>query len=196
MSQISGALNSISTIVSYDIYKRYKPEATDSKLVNVGKIAAGVSLIISLLLLPLLNNYESIFNGLNDIIAHIAPPITCVFLLGVFWDKASAMSAKYTLWIGSAVGVLVFVTGKLYPLSTIGQIPFMMMAFYLFLVCLFMQIALSYIYPVQHTKESSILYWKSPWEPLRGAAWGGLGNYKVLSVLLICIMAMLFYLFR
>ena len=196
MSQISGALNSISTIVSYDIYKRYKPEATDTKLVNVGKIAAGVSLIISLLLLPLLNNYESIFNGLNDIIAHIAPPITCVFLLGVFWDKASAMSAKYTLWIGSAVGVLVFVTGKLYPLSTIGQIPFMMMAFYLFLVCLFMQIALSYIYPVQHTKESSILYWKSPWEPLRGAAWGGLGNYKVLSVLLICIMAMLFYLFR
>jgi SSS family solute:Na+ symporter len=196
MSQISGALNSISTIVSYDIYKRYKPDATDSKLVNVGKIAAGISLVVSLLMLPLLNNYESIFNGLNDIIAHIAPPITCVFLLGVFWEKASAISAKYTLWIGSAVGVLVFVIGKLYPLSAIGQIPFMMMAFYLFLICLFMQITLSYMYPVQHTKESATLYWKSPWEPLRGAAWSGLGNYKVLSALLICIMAVLFYLFR
>jgi SSS family solute:Na+ symporter len=196
MSQISGALNSISTIVSYDIYKRYKPDATDSKLVNVGKIAAGISLVVSLLMLPLLNNYESIFNGLNDIIAHIAPPITCVFLLGVFWEKASAISAKYTLWVGSAVGVLVFVIGKLYPLSAIGQIPFMMMAFYLFLICLFMQITLSYMYPVQHTKESATLYWKSPWEPLRGAAWSGLGNYKVLSALLICIMAVLFYLFR
>jgi SSS family solute:Na+ symporter len=196
MSQISGALNSISTIVSYDIYKRYKPDATDSKLVNVGKIAAGVSLVVSLLMLPLLNNYESIFNGLNDIIAHIAPPITCVFLLGVFWEKASAISAKYTLWVGSAVGVLVFVIGKLYPLSAIGQIPFMMMAFYLFLICLFMQITLSFMYPVQHTKESATLYWKSPWEPLRGAAWSGLGNYKVLSALLICIMAVLFYLFR
>lgn len=196
MSQISGALNSISTIVSYDIYKRYKPDATDKKLVNVGKIAAGVSLVVSLLMLPLLNNYESIFNGLNDIIAHIAPPITCVFLLGVFWEKASAISAKYTLWVGSAVGVLVFVTGKLYPLSAIGQIPFMMMAFYLFLTCLLMQITLSFVYPVQHTKESATLYWKSPWEPLRGAAWSGLGNYKVLSALLICIMAVLFYLFR
>lgn len=196
MSQISGALNSISTIVSYDIYKRYKPDATDKKLVNVGKIAAGVSLVVSLLMLPLLNNYESIFNGLNDIIAHIAPPITCVFLLGVFWEKASAISAKYTLWVGSAVGVLVFVIGKLYPLSAIGQIPFMMMAFYLFLTCLLMQITLSFIYPVQHTKESATLYWKSPWEPLRGAAWSGLGNYKVLSALLICIMAVLFYLFR
>jgi SSS family solute:Na+ symporter len=196
MSQISGALNSISTIVSYDIYKRYKPEATDIKLVNVGKIAAGIALILSLLMLPLLNNYESIFNGLNDIIAHIAPPITCVFLLGVFWDKASAVSAKYTLWIGSAIGVMVFVIGKIYPTSAVGSIPFMMMAFYLFVICLLMQVVLSYTYPVAHTKESATLYWKSPWDPLRGAAWSGLGNYKVLSVLLIGIMAILFYIFR
>jgi len=196
MSQISGALNSISTIVSYDIYKRYKPEATDKKLVSVGKIAAGVALVLSLMLLPLLNNYESIFNGLNDIIAHIAPPITCVFLLGVFWEKASAVSAKYTLWIGSAIGVAVFIIGKVYPASAIGSIPFMMMAFYLFVVCLCLQVVLSYMYPVQHTKESATLYWKSPWEPLRGVAWSGLGNYKVLSVLLIGIMAILFYIFR
>ncbi|GAA3989136.1 sodium:solute symporter [Mucilaginibacter dorajii] len=196
MSQISGALNSISTIVSYDIYKRYQPQATDAKLVNVGKIAAGVSLIVSLLMLPLLNNYESIFNGLNDIIAHIAPPITCVFLLGVFWEKASAVSAKYTLWVGSAIGVAVFIIGKVYPTGFIGSIPFMMMAFYLFLVCLFMQVVLSYLYPVQHTKESQTLYWRSPWEPLRGVAWPGLGNYKVLSILLIGIMAVLFYIFK
>lgn len=196
MSQISGALNSISTIVSYDIYKRYKPEATDKKLVTIGKIAAGVALVLSLMLLPLLNNYESIFNGLNDIIAHIAPPITCVFLLGVFWEKASAVSAKYTLWIGSAIGVAVFIIGKVYPASAIGSIPFMMMAFYLFVVCLCLQIVLSYMYPVQHTKESATLYWKSPWEPLRGVAWRGLGSYKVLSVLLIGIMAVLFYIFR
>ncbi|MDB5109545.1 MAG: sodium solute transporter superfamily, partial [Mucilaginibacter sp.] len=135
MSQISGALNSISTLVSYDIYKRYRVSANDRQLVKVGKVAAGVSLILSLLLLPLLNSYESIFNGLNDIIAHIAPPITCVFLLGIFWGGASAQSAKLTLYIGSAVGVVVFVIGKLYPSSLIGHIPFMMIAFYLFCFC-------------------------------------------------------------
>ncbi|WPU92267.1 sodium:solute symporter [Mucilaginibacter sabulilitoris] len=196
MSQISGALNSISTIVSYDIYKRYNPEAKDASLVKIGKIAAGVSLILSLALLPLLNKYGSIFDGLNDIIAHIAPPITCVFLLGVFWEKASAVSAKYTLWIGSAIGVLVFTLNKLYPDTAIGQIPFMMMAFYLFVICVVIQVTLSYAYPVKHTKESSTLYWRSPWEPLQGAAWHGLGNYKVLSLLLVFIMAMLFYIFR
>ncbi|MDB5131516.1 MAG: sodium solute transporter superfamily [Mucilaginibacter sp.] len=196
MSQISGALNAIATLVSYDIYKRRKPQASDTSLINVGKITAGVALVISLALLPLLNNYESIFNGLNDIIAHIAPPITCVFLLGVFWEKASAISAKYTLWIGSALGVTVFAISKLYPDTVIGRVPFMMMAFYLFCMCFIMQVILSYLFPVQHTKESARLFWKSPWEPLRGAAWSGLGNYKTLSVLLILIMSVLFWIFK
>lgn len=155
-----------------------------------------MSLILSLALLPLLNRYGSIFDGLNDIIAHIAPPITCVFLLGVFWDKASAVSAKYTLWIGSAIGVIVFAMNKLFPDTAIGQIPFMMMAFYLFVICVVIQVTLSYAYPVKHTKESSVLYWRSPWEPLRGPSWSGLGNYKVLSVLLVFIMVVLFYIFR
>jgi SSS family solute:Na+ symporter len=196
MSQISGALNSIATLVSYDIYKRYKPAANDVSLVRVGKVAVGIALVASLALLPLLNSYESIFNGLNDIIAHIAPPITCVFLLGVFWKKASAGSAKYTLWIGSAMGLLVFVIGKTYPGSVIGKVPFMMMAFYLFSICVFMQVMFSYIYPVKHTAESAALYWKSPWEPLRRPAWNGIGNYKFLSVFLAIIMAMLFWIFR
>ncbi|MCH5598057.1 sodium:solute symporter [Niabella ginsengisoli] len=196
MSQVSGALNSIATMVSYDVYKRYKPETTDKKLVNIGKISAGVALVFSLALLPLLDSYESIFNGLNDIIAHIAPPITCVFLLGVFWKGASAPSAKITLWFGSLLGVVVFTVNKIYPDTVIGQIPFMMMAFYLFCVCVVIQIVCSFIYPVQHTVESAQLYWKSPLEPLQSPGWRGLGNYKVLSFLLIAVMAVLYWVFK
>ncbi|MDP9080182.1 MAG: sodium:solute symporter [Bacteroidota bacterium] len=196
MSQVSGALNSISTLVSYDMYKRYRPLASDRQLVLTGRISAGIALVFSLGLLPLLNKYESIFDGLNDIIAHISPPITCVFLLGVFWRGASAMSAKLTLWIGSALGVLVFLIGKLYPDSVIGQVPFMMMAFYLFSICVVIQIFFSVVYPVQHTAESSKLYWRSIWEPLQGKAWKGFGNYKVLSALLLLIIGALYYVFR
>ncbi|MDB4999548.1 MAG: sodium solute transporter superfamily [Mucilaginibacter sp.] len=196
MSQISGALNSISTMVSYDIYKRYKPGATDGNLVTAGKIAAGLSFVLSLLLLPLLNNYESIFNGLNDIIAHIAPPITCVFLLGVFWGKASAKSAQLTLYIGSAAGVLVFAYSKLLPHTLIGQVPFMMMAFYLFVFCLVVQVSLSFAFPVKHTIESVKLYWRSPFAALQSPGWAGFGNYKFLSVLLISVMVVLFWVFR
>lgn len=196
MSQVSGALNSISTMASYDIYQRYYPNATDKQLVMAGKISAGAALVLSLALMPLLNSYESLFNGLNDIIAHIAPPITCVFLLGVFWKKASAVSAKYTLWIGSALGVIIFIINKLYPYTIIGHIPFMMMAFYLFCICMLIQVSFSYIYPVQHTPESSTLYWKTPWEPLQSPGWRGLLNYKFLSVVLLLVMGVLFWLFR
>ncbi len=196
MSQVSGALNSISTLASYDIYKRYRPGASDKKLINVGKITAGIALVLSLTLLPLLDRYESIFNGLNDIIAHIAPPITCVFLLGVFWKKASSISAKLTLWIGSALGAVVFAVNKLFPHTAIAHIPFMMMAFYLLCACVFMQVSFSYLYPVVHTPESENLYWKSFKEPLQSAGWKGFGNYKFLSVLLLLIMVILFWMFR
>jgi len=196
MSQVSGALNSISTLVSYDMYKRYRPTASDKKLVLTGKISAGIALVFSLALLPLLNRYESIFSGINDIIAHISPPITCVFLLGIFWKGASATSAKLTLWIGSTLGVIVFVVSKLYPDTLIGHVPFMMMAFYLFCACVVMQISLSFAYPVQHNSESAQLYWKSPWEPLQGVALKGIDNYKLLSVLLILIIGVLYYVFR
>jgi SSS family solute:Na+ symporter len=196
MSQVSGALNSISTMVSYDMYQRYRPEASDKQLIWIGKISAGIALVFSLGLLPLLDQYESIFSGINDIIAHIAPPITCVFLLGVFWKGASAESAKLTLWIGSVLGVVVFAINKIYPETLIGHIPFMMMAFYLFCTCVAIQVAFSYVYPVQHTAVSATLYWKSPWEPLQGNAWKGIGNYKVLSALLLVVTGVLYYIFR
>jgi SSS family solute:Na+ symporter len=197
MSQIAGALNSIATLTSYDLYKRFKPETTDKKLVSVGRISAGMALAFSICLLPLLNQYESLFDGINDVIAHIAPPITCVFLLGIFWKKASAKSAQYTLWIGSFLGVAVFAINKTFGAQTIiGTIPFMMMAFYLFCGCVLMQIAFSYLYPVQHTGQSEGLYWKSIWEPLKAKGWSGFGNYKFLSVLLLVIMGVLYWYFR
>lgn len=196
MSQISGALNSISTMVSYDIYKQKRPHATDKQLITAGKISAVVAMAFSLALLPLLDKYESIFNGINDVIAHIAPPITCVFLLGVFWKKASAVSSKWTLWIGSALGVIVFIANKLLPGTWIGQVPFMVMAFYLFIICVLIQIIFSYRFPVQHTAESKELYWKNPLEPLRGKAWKGIGNYRVLSGLLLLIVVVLYGIFK
>ncbi len=195
MSQISGALNSIATLVSFDLYKRYKPDTSDKQLVKTGRISAGIALIASLALLPLLNRYESLFNGINDVIAHIAPPITTVFLLGVFWKKASARSAQYTLWLGSFIGAAVFAINKIFPDTVFGKTPFMMMAFYLCVICIVMQVIFSYMYPVVHTEESKQLYWKSPMEPLRSKGWSGLANYKFLSLLLLTIMAILYWQF-
>ena len=196
MSQIAGALNSIATLTSYDLYKRIKPQTSDKKLVRAGRWSAGIALVFSICLLPLLNQYQSLFEGINDVIAHIAPPITCVFLLGIFWKKASAISAQYTLWLGSALGAAVYALNKLFPESVLGRVPFMMMAFYLFAVCVLMQVTLSYIFPVKHTEQSSKLYWKSFWEPLQSKGWSGIGNYKILSIILLLILTVLYFIFR
>ncbi|MBP1652173.1 MAG: sodium:solute symporter, partial [Bacteroidetes bacterium] len=191
MSQVSGALNSISTLVSFDLYKRFKPSASDQQLVRMGRISAGIALLLSICLLPLLNSYNSIFNGVNDIISHIAPPITCVFLSGIFWSRASARAAQLTLLIGSLLGAFVYTINKLYPATSFAQIPFMMMAFYLFIICCIIQVSFSFVYPMQHTAVSATLYWKSPLEPLKNK-----GSYKVLSILLLLVMAILYSIFK
>ncbi|GAA0546173.1 sodium:solute symporter [Chitinophaga japonensis] len=196
MSQVSGALNAIATLCSYDIYKRYRPYASGTKLVKAGRVSATAALLLSLALMPLLNSYESIFNGLNDVIAHIAPPITCVFLLGIFWKKASARSARLTLWIGSALGTVVFAVNKLFPHTPAGHIPFMMMAFYLFCTCIALQVIFTICYPDPPAAGRKVLYWASPREPLQSPGWKGIGNYKLLSLVLLAVMALLFWWFH
>ena len=203
MSTVSGALNSISTLFSYDLYKRFRPDATDHKLVFVGRVSAFFALLVAIGLIPLLDNYESIFNGLNEIIAHMAPPVTCVFVLGVFWPRASAKSAKLTLWYGSALGAIVFLLGKIGDvtpaadwLARMSGNSMFLMAFYLLCACVVMQVLFSIIWPAGESERSSHLYWDHPFQPLQDKGWPGLGNYKLLTALLIIVMSVLYYLFR
>jgi len=203
MSTVSGALNSISTLFSFDLYKRFKPDASDKQLVWIGRVTASCALLMAICLVPLLNGYPSIFNGLNDIIAHMAPPVTCVFLLGVFWKRASAKSAKLTLWLGSALGAVVYLLCKLGDktpfaaiLNDLSGSSFMMMAFYLLCACILMQVTFSLIWPSGEKELNSKLYWKHPLEPLKDKGWPLLGNYKLLSFLLLATISILYYFFR
>ncbi|MCP5534845.1 MAG: sodium/solute symporter [Akkermansiaceae bacterium] len=192
MSTVSGALNSISTLTAFDLFKRFKPDTPDHKLVFVGRIAAGAALVLAIGLVPLLLKKESIFIALNQIIAHIAAPVTCVFLLGVFWKKANALSAQWTMIIGALAGVIT------YGFDTASHITggFMMMAFYLFVFCVVVQVVITYATGQAVPESSAKLCWDSPLDPIRQPGWKGIGNYKFLSVLLLVIMTVLYYIFR
>jgi SSS family solute:Na+ symporter len=197
MSTVSGALNSISTLVSYDLVKRFKPSLSDHQLVRTGRIAAAVALVCAVLLVPVINSYQSLFNALNDIIAHIAPPITCVFVLGVFWKGASARGATITLIGGSLLGGLAFTLKTLNPNSFVTKVPggFMMMAFVLMVICVMIQVVVSLLWP-DPVDERSDLVWEKPWTPLTIPGRSKLGDPRLLSALLLTIMTTLYVIFR
>jgi len=194
MGTVSGALNSTATLFSYDLFKRWKPDVSDRTLVVIGRVVTFAAMIAAILWSPLLGRFESIFQGINAMISYIAPPITAVFLWGVLWRRASATAAQLTLYAGSALGLTVFLLDW-FKDTTGWNVPFMMAAFYLFVVCSLLMALVSWVRPHQHTSESERLVWSRPLDALKGEAWPGIGNYKLLAGLLFVVMVALYALF-
>ena len=205
MGNLSSASNSIATMVSYDIVKRFRPDTSDKQLVFIGRIATLIAICTGIALVPLLDRYESIFTGVNEIIAHLAPPITCVFVLGIFWPAASARSAKWTMWLGSCMGVAAFAvkTLHLWKPETFSWIPpffyatpFMLMAFYMCAVCFVIQIAFTKMQPKLAGEDAQQLYWPHPLDALKSPGWPGILNYKILASIVIVAIVTLYTIFR
>lgn len=197
MSSVSGALNSISTLFTYDLYKRFRPGTSDKKMVVIGRWAAFLAMIASVLWTFLVDGKEGIFNEMVGIIVLISPPLTTVFLFGVFWEKASAFASKWTLWLGTLAGVLLFLYIRLDEILglPVWKTKTLMDGVYLTIVCSIVMIACSYIRPHRPTNESKRLTWESPLEPFKAKGWKGIGNYKFLSVMLLAIMILIYIIF-
>jgi SSS family solute:Na+ symporter len=204
MGNLASAANSIATLFSYDLWKRFQPETSEAQLVRIGRVATLLSFVVGIALVPLLDRYGSIFVGLNDVISHLAPPITCVFLLGIFWPGASARSAKWTMWIGSATGASVYaakVVHRWQPDSfswvpeALYRTPFMMMAFYLFVGCLALQIVLTKFLPKEASTDPERLYWSQPFEALRTPSLPGLVSYRSIAAGVFLVMIALYWRF-
>ncbi len=200
MSTVSGALNSIATLFSYDLYRRWRPETPDHKLVVIGRVATFVAMIVAILWSPLVGHYKSIYQGSNTVISYLAPPITTVFFWGVFWRRPSSRAAFMTLVIGSLLGLGAFLLDWFKVLEHLQKqhhwpVQFMMVAFYLFVICSIIMIVMSLIWPHQHTPKSEKLVWKRPWEALSGPGWKGLLNYRLLAGVLFAVMIALYVIF-
>jgi len=205
MGNLASASNSIATLFSYDLYRRFRPATPEHRLVLIGRLASLAAFLLGIAMVPLLDSYKSIFAGINDIIAHIAPPVSCVFAVGVFWPRASAFSAKWTMWIGSLTGALVFAAKTLHTWKpeTFGWIPafiyttpFMLMAFYLLCYCIGLQVALTLARPKLAAEDPQKLFWTNPLDALKSPGWPGLANYKMLAGLIFIIMTGLYIIFR
>ncbi len=194
MSTVSGALNSIATLFSYDLYKRWKPNTSDRSLVFIGRIATFVAMIIAIIWSNYIGRFEGIYNGCISMISYIAPPITAVFLLGVFWKGASGKGAIVTLIAGSVLGFVVFMLDW-YEDSTGWTMPALLAGFYLCMACIFIHIVVSKLSPHKHSEDSLSLVWGNPLDCLKAAGWKGIGDYRILAGLLFVMMVTLYIIF-
>jgi len=106
MSSLSSVFNSCSTLVTWDIYKKLRPEASERQLVWVGQISTAVLVGLGLLWIPLMKLISGqIYQYLQSVQAYISPPITAVFLLGVFWKRVNSKGAISALLAGFVLGM-------------------------------------------------------------------------------------------
>ena len=195
MGTIAGALNSIATLFAFDLYKRFKPDTTEKKLVYIGRVATIVGVILAILWSPVIGRFESIYKAIVSMICYVAPPITAVFMVGIFWKRATARAGVVTLWSGFVMGMMVFALELFKKQSGWSMNP-MHAAGMLCGFCTLLMIVFSMQGENTNTEENLKLVWDSPLTPLRIPGARGLLNYKFLSIVVLVAACAIYYIFR
>ncbi len=202
MSTVSGALNSMATLFTYDLYRRRMPRTSEKRLVLIGRIVTFAGMVLAVLWSPLCGRFPTVFQGINSAISYLAPPITVVFVAGVFWKKATSRASFITLVTGSLLGFVVFILDftKILPAikdshPSLDFLNFLVISFILAVICAVVLTVMSYVFPEPLTEEKSVLVWRSFLDPLREKGWAGIGNYKLLSTVLALVMIALYVIF-
>ncbi len=112
VSSLASMLNSTSTIFTMDIYKPYiNPNASDKQTVNVGRLSAAGALVIGSIMAPLLGGIDQAFQFIQEYTGIVSPGILAVFILGLFWKKATNKAAI----IGALVSIPIALYFKVAP---------------------------------------------------------------------------------
>ncbi|MGB2821553.1 MAG: sodium:solute symporter [Phycisphaerae bacterium] len=106
MSSLSSLFNSCSTLFTVDIYEKIRPTASERELVRVGRIATTVVVVLGIAWIPVMKMVAgALYQYLQIVQAYLAPPITAVFFLGVFWKRVNASGAVAGLIVGFLLGM-------------------------------------------------------------------------------------------
>ena len=141
---------------------------------------------------PLFGHYTTIFEGINKLITFVAPPITAVFLVGVFWSRPGGKAAFATLVTGMVIGASILVLDW----TGIYSGEYILIAFLLCVLCIAIMAACAYIFPELLKEESKPLIWETSSESIRQRCGSGLSDYRLMSGLVVVIFVVLYIVFR
>lgn len=108
VASLAGKANSIATIFSLDVYKKiFNTEASEKKLVNVGKATIIISMFLAILISPHLGiDKKGGFQYIQEYTGFVSPGIFAMFILGFFWKKATSSAAMFATVGGFILSVV------------------------------------------------------------------------------------------
>lgn len=157
MGSLSAVFNSCSTLITWDIFRKMKPEASEATLVSVGRWSTGLLAVLGLLWIPFMKYISSqLYIYLQSVQGYIAPPIASCFLLGLFISRLNGPGAITSLVVGFVLGFLrlglELVNGPQKNglqsgtfLEIFAELNFLHFAAILFVICSVVLVSVSYL---------------------------------------------------
>jgi len=160
MSSLAGVFNASSTLFTMDFYRKFRPDATGHQLVWIGRVATMAMVVIGLFWIPVIQGSRGLYDYLQTVQGYLAPPIFVVFFFGVFMKRLNAKGCLSALIVGFVLGVFRlaidtpvtlglagfengYVEGSF--LWIINNIYFQYFSLFIFIVCVIVMIAVSYL---------------------------------------------------
>ena len=144
IASLASKVNSISTIFTLDLYAKFRKDAPESQLVTVGRLSAVIAMVIGVLTArPLLGGFDQAFQFIQEFTGFFTPGIVVIFLLGLFWKRASEAGAL------TAAVLSVVLSGVFWWLQETGQflMPFMNRVSVVFVISLLAAVIVSLLVP-------------------------------------------------
>jgi SSS family solute:Na+ symporter len=108
MSSLASLFNSSASLFTVDVYEKLRPGRSPKHLLNVGRLATVVVVGFGLIWIPVMKQISDggLYQYLQSVQGYLAPPITAVFLLGLFWKRMNSAGATSALVVGFVVGMI------------------------------------------------------------------------------------------
>jgi len=158
VASLAGKANSISTIFALDIYKKkINPDASEEKLVFIGRRAVWVAMAVAVLIAPFMGiDKKGGFQYIQEYTGFVSPGIFAMFLLGFFWKKTTSSAALFATIGGFILSVFFKFLPKIMDLSFLAstgfskqnsdgvyEIPFIDRMGFVFLICVIVMYVMS-----------------------------------------------------
>ncbi|UYQ95536.1 sodium/solute symporter [Chitinophaga horti] len=145
---IGSSLNALSTVFTSDIYvKKIHPAADNRQVVRMGRMTVLAGCLFAVGMAIAIDSIKglNLFDVFQAVLGFIAPSLSVVFLLAVFWRGTTTKAVNFTLSWGSAISLG---TGICYlwifPKDQYPQWPhYLLLSFYIFVVLLLLAVLIS-----------------------------------------------------